>query len=123
MSSSLPTPNIAHLTAEDYDHVYEPAGERLAGSVKRANRPASRRGLLHPSRCTRTRCGAATFEITKFVDRDRVCSMAFAALARGTVLIGNLARSGSGVVSVFLANLLGPTKTSEHSREQLSMPD
>ncbi len=27
MSKGIPTPQIAHLTQEDYDHVYEPAGE------------------------------------------------------------------------------------------------
>ncbi|KIR24587.1 hypothetical protein I307_06606 [Cryptococcus deuterogattii 99/473] len=30
---SLPTPNIAHFTESDYEHIYEPAGKAGSGVV------------------------------------------------------------------------------------------
>ncbi|WVW81635.1 hypothetical protein I302_103630 [Kwoniella bestiolae CBS 10118] len=73
MSISLPTPNIAHLTEEDYEHVYEPAED--------------------------------SFILLDALELD-------AQLIRGDkpticVEIG----SGSGIVSTFLSQLVGPSSS------------
>lgn len=54
LAMSLPTPQIGHLTEEDYEHVYEPAGETAvqAGHLWKYKSDASYRGLFHPSRCS-----------------------------------------------------------------------
>ncbi|ODO06450.1 hypothetical protein L198_01682 [Cryptococcus wingfieldii CBS 7118] len=70
---SLPTPNIAHLTEEDYDHVYEPAEDSFI--------------LLD------------ALEID--AEEIRLSKPAI------NLEIG----SGSGVVSTFLSNLLGPNES------------
>jgi len=33
-SEMIPTPNLSHLTAKDYDHVYEPAGSSFKIRLK-----------------------------------------------------------------------------------------
>ncbi|CAD6580513.1 MAG: S-adenosylmethionine-dependent methyltransferase [Tremellales sp. Tagirdzhanova-0007] len=73
MSSYVPTPHIAHLTAEDYEHVYEPAED--------------------------------SFILLDALEQDAAQLRSISPIL--SIEIG----SGSGIVSVFLANLLGPTET------------
>ena len=46
----IPTPHIGHLTQDDYNHIYEPAGKSTACKLA-SLMGVDDRGLLHLARC------------------------------------------------------------------------
>lgn len=97
LEMALPTPYIAHLTTSDYELVYEPAGKSLT---------LSRCG---PSEDSFILLDALEIDAEYLRSKKPSVCVEIGYVIRTLQLL--ISRSGSGIISTFLANLLGHTES------------